>query len=146
MARSTSRWRRTALAWVDESGGVTVHSSTQHPSGTQEIVARVLGLPRSRVVVECLRMGGAFGGKEVQASPYAAVAAVGAWKTGRPVRYGSSPAGHGAHGQTPSVPRALLGRLRERRPIPCAAPRAVFGWRMEPRSVRAGDVAIVVSL
>ena len=75
-----------AIAWVDESGGISVHSSTQHPSGTQEIVARVPGLPRNRVVVECLRMGGAFGGKEVQASPYAAIAAVGAWKTRRPVR------------------------------------------------------------
>ena len=31
-------------------------------------------------------MGGAFGGKEVQANPWAAVAALGAWKTRRPVR------------------------------------------------------------
>jgi xanthine dehydrogenase large subunit len=75
-----------ALAWVDESGGVSLHSSTQHPSETQEVVARVLGLPRSQVTVECLRMGGAFGGKEVQANPWAAIAALGAWKTRRPVR------------------------------------------------------------
>jgi xanthine dehydrogenase molybdopterin binding subunit/xanthine dehydrogenase small subunit len=75
-----------ALAWLDEAGGVSLHSSTQHPSETQEIVARVLGLPRNQVTVECLRMGGAFGGKEVQANPYAAIAALGAWKTRRPVR------------------------------------------------------------
>ena len=31
-------------------------------------------------------MGGAFGGKEVQANSWAAVAALGAWKTRRPVR------------------------------------------------------------
>src|SRR5689334_16094137 len=31
-------------------------------------------------------MGGAFGGKEVQADPWAAIAALGAWKTRRPVR------------------------------------------------------------
>ena len=31
-------------------------------------------------------MGGAFGGKEVQANPWAAYAALGAWKTRRPVR------------------------------------------------------------
>ena len=31
-------------------------------------------------------MGGAFGGKEVQGAPYAALAALGAWKTKRPVR------------------------------------------------------------
>jgi xanthine dehydrogenase large subunit len=75
-----------AIGWMDESGGVAVHSSTQHPSETQEVVARVLGLARHQVTVECLRMGGAFGGKEVQANTWAAVAALGAWKTGRPVR------------------------------------------------------------
>ena len=75
-----------AIAWVDESGFIAVHSSTQHPSETQEVVARVLGVPRNHVTIECLRMGGAFGGKEVQANPYAAIAALGAWKTQRPVR------------------------------------------------------------
>jgi xanthine dehydrogenase large subunit len=74
-----------SIAWLDESGGVAVHSSTQHPSETQDVVARVLGIARHEVTVECLRMGGAFGGKEVQANPYAAVAALGAWKTRRPV-------------------------------------------------------------
>jgi len=75
-----------AIAWVDETGGVAAHSSTQHPSETQEVIARVLALPKSRVTVECLGMGGAFGGKEVQANAWAAIAALGAWKTRRPVR------------------------------------------------------------
>ena len=75
-----------ALAWLDETGGVALHSSTQHPSETQEVVARVLGVPRHRVTVECLRMGGGFGGKETQASAWAAIAALGAWKTKCPVR------------------------------------------------------------
>ena len=75
-----------ALAWLDEAGFMAVHSSTQHPSETQDIIARVLGVPRNHVTVECLRMGGAFGGKEVQANPYAAIAALGTWKTKRPVR------------------------------------------------------------
>src|SRR5262249_12053586 len=57
-----------------------------HPAETQLIVARVLGLPRHQITVECLRMGGAFGGKESQANPYAAIAALGTWKTRRPVR------------------------------------------------------------
>jgi xanthine dehydrogenase large subunit len=74
-----------SLAWLDESGGVAVQCSTQHPSETQAIVARVLGLAENRVTVECLRMGGAFGGKEVQANAFAAVAALGAWRTRRPV-------------------------------------------------------------
>ncbi len=75
-----------AIAWLDETGGVALHSSTQHPSETQEIVSRVLGRPRHEITVECLRMGGAFGGKEVQANTWAAIAALGAVKTGRPVR------------------------------------------------------------
>ena len=75
-----------AIAWLDESGGVALHSSTQHPAETQEIVARVLAKPKHQVTVECLRMGGAFGGKEVQANTWAAIAALGAVKTGRPVR------------------------------------------------------------
>jgi xanthine dehydrogenase large subunit len=75
-----------AIAWLDESGGMAVESSTQHPSETQDIVARVLGVQRNQVVVECLRMGGAFGGKETQANAWAAIAALGAKKTARPVR------------------------------------------------------------
>lgn len=75
-----------ALALVDESGAVLVHSSTQHPSETQEIVARVLGRPKNEVVVQCLRMGGAFGGKEVQANAWAAVAALAAVTLKRPAR------------------------------------------------------------
>ena len=75
-----------ALAYRDEDDQVIVHSSTQHPSETQAIVARVLGLPKNRVTCQSLRMGGAFGGKEVQANMWAAVAALGAEKTGRPVR------------------------------------------------------------
>ena len=75
-----------ALAYRDHDGGLMVHSSTQHPAETQEIVARVLGLPKHAVVVQCLRMGGAFGGKEVQANAWAAVAALAATKIGRPVR------------------------------------------------------------
>ncbi|PRP95122.1 xanthine dehydrogenase molybdopterin binding subunit [Enhygromyxa salina] len=75
-----------AIAAWDEAGEVVVHSSTQHPTETQIIVARVLGIPRNRVTCQSLRMGGAFGGKEVQANPYAAIAAVGAHATGRPVR------------------------------------------------------------
>ena len=77
---------QSAIAWLDESGGVAVESSTQHPAETQEIVSRVLGLSRHQVVVQCLRMGGAFGGKEVQANAFAAIAALGAHKTGRAVR------------------------------------------------------------
>jgi xanthine dehydrogenase large subunit len=74
-----------ALALVDESGQLFVQSSTQHPSETQDIVAHVLGLPAHQVTVQCLRMGGGFGGKEFQPHGLAAIAALGATLTGRPV-------------------------------------------------------------
>ena len=44
-----------------------VQSSTQNPSEVQSVVARVLGVPYAKVVCECRRMGGAFGGKEFEA-------------------------------------------------------------------------------
>ena len=75
-----------ALAHIDEGGQVFVQSSTQHPSETQEIIAHVLALRSSEVTVQCLRMGGGFGGKEMQPHGLAAIAALGATLTGRPVR------------------------------------------------------------
>ncbi|WP_425863184.1 xanthine dehydrogenase molybdopterin binding subunit [Arthrobacter sp. TWP1-1] len=75
-----------ALATVDEGGQIFVQSSTQHPSETQEILAHVLGLASHDITVQSLRMGGAFGGKEMQSHGFAAVAAIGTLLTGRPVR------------------------------------------------------------
>ena len=75
-----------SLAHVDEGGQVFVQSSTQHPTETQEIVAHVLGVPSHAVTVQCLRMGGGFGGKEMQPHGLAAIASLGATLTGRPVR------------------------------------------------------------
>ncbi|RJQ76643.1 xanthine dehydrogenase molybdopterin binding subunit [Pseudonocardiaceae bacterium YIM PH 21723] len=75
-----------ALAQVDENDQIFVQSSTQHPTETQEIVAHVLGLRSHEVTVQCLRMGGGFGGKEMQPHGFAAIAALGAVLTGRPVR------------------------------------------------------------
>lgn len=75
-----------SIALVDENGQIFVQSSTQHPTETQDIVAHVLGLPSHAVTVQCLRMGGGFGGKEMQPHGYAAIAALGSILTGRPVR------------------------------------------------------------
>ena len=78
----------TQASWAvpDGEGNLHVTSSTQHPSETQAVIAHVLGWPSHRIVVTSLRMGGGFGGKETQASSFAAVAALAAVKTGRPVR------------------------------------------------------------
>ncbi|MGI8432845.1 MAG: xanthine dehydrogenase small subunit, partial [Chthoniobacterales bacterium] len=78
----------TNAAWAEpgEDAGVFISSSTQHPSEVQHIVAHLLGVPMHRVVIECPRMGGGFGGKETQAAGLAALAALAATKTGRKVR------------------------------------------------------------
>jgi xanthine dehydrogenase large subunit len=75
-----------ALAIPGEDGEMTVHSSTQHPGEVQHVVAHMLHLPQSAVTVEIRRMGGGFGGKESQATQWAALAALGAHVTGRPCK------------------------------------------------------------
>ncbi len=75
-----------ALANPGEAGEIAVMSSTQHPSEVQHGVARLLGLPLNAVTVEVRRMGGAFGGKESQATIIAGIAAVLAWKARAPVK------------------------------------------------------------
>ena len=72
-----------AMAIPGEDDEVTVHSSTQHPSEIQHMVALVLGVPNNAVTTECRRMGGAFGGKETQGNLFACIAALVAKKTGR---------------------------------------------------------------
>ena len=69
-----------------EDEGVVVHTSNQHPSETQKLVAEVLDIPFHAVTVEVRRMGGGFGGKETQASPWACIAAIIARRTGKTVR------------------------------------------------------------
>src|SRR6202049_2595753 len=69
-----------------EFDAISVLSSTQNPSEVQEVIAHVLGLPINKVVVTTKRMGGAFGGKECQATHPAAIAALVAHKTKRPAR------------------------------------------------------------
>ncbi|MBK1881283.1 xanthine dehydrogenase molybdopterin binding subunit [Luteolibacter pohnpeiensis] len=75
-----------AWAEVDTEGGIHVVSSTQHPSEVQAIVAEVMGRTRNEVVVESLRMGGGFGGKETQGNAWASVCALAAQVTGQAVR------------------------------------------------------------
>jgi xanthine dehydrogenase large subunit len=75
-----------AIAIPQEDGGMLIHSSTQHPTEVQHIIAHALGLGVNKVAVQCRRMGGGFGGKESQAALIAAAAAVLAWKTHRPVK------------------------------------------------------------
>ena len=75
-----------AIALPQDDGAMHVVSSTQHPTEVQNIVAHALGVAAHLVVVQCRRMGGAFGGKESQPALIAAAAAILARKTGRPVK------------------------------------------------------------
>ena len=75
-----------AYAIPGEDREMLVHSSTQHPTEVQHMVAHALGVALHRVTVACRRMGGAFGGKESQPALFAAAAAVMARRIGRPVK------------------------------------------------------------
>ena len=75
-----------AIALPGEAGDLHIWSSTQHPTETQHVIGRVLGLPDNAITVEVRRMGGGFGGKETQSVHYAAIAALAASKTGRPAK------------------------------------------------------------
>ncbi len=75
-----------SFAFPGEGDEMTVHASTQDPTETQHIVARILGVPDAFVTVETRRMGGGFGGKESQACAWAAIAALAARVTGRPCK------------------------------------------------------------
>ena len=75
-----------AFAEPGDDGDITVWSSTQHPSEVQAVVAHALHVPRHQVVVTSPRMGGGFGGKETQGNAPAALVAIAAVRTNKPVR------------------------------------------------------------
>jgi xanthine dehydrogenase large subunit len=75
-----------AYAVPKEDGTMHVYSSTQHPGEVQHQVAHALDVPANDIVVECRRMGGAFGGKESQPGLFACIAALLAHETKRPVK------------------------------------------------------------
>ncbi|KIX06271.1 xanthine dehydrogenase, molybdopterin binding subunit [Rhinocladiella mackenziei CBS 650.93] len=69
-----------------EDGMMEVWSSTQNTMEVQEFVSQVTGMPRNRINSRVKRMGGAFGGKESRAVPFACALAVAAKKEKRPMR------------------------------------------------------------
>jgi xanthine dehydrogenase large subunit len=75
-----------AIAIPQEDGALLVHSSTQHPTEIQQLVAHALRRRANQITVQCRRMGGGFGGKETQPALLATAAAVLSHKTGRAVK------------------------------------------------------------
>jgi len=75
-----------AFAVPMENGCIRLTSGTQGPTFVQKIAARILNVPMHKIEVDVGRLGGAFGGKEDQATPWAVMAALGVHLTGRAVK------------------------------------------------------------
>lgn len=75
-----------SIAYPVEGGGVKIISSTQGPTAVQRAAARVLGIPMHKVEIDVTRLGGGFGGKEDQATPWSVMAALSALKLNHPVK------------------------------------------------------------
>jgi len=75
-----------ALAIPGPYNQMTVYSSTQNPNGTQNAVAKGLGVQLNQVSIILEQIGGGFGGKQHRANIVAAQAAVAAHTCNRPVR------------------------------------------------------------
>ena len=69
-----------------ESDEIEIISTTQDPSGTQETVSKILGIPRNRIVSKCKRLGGGFGGKETRINSINLPCVIAARKLNKPIR------------------------------------------------------------
>lgn len=65
-----------AYAEPMENGNIKITSSTQGPTAVQRTSAQVLGVAMHKIEVDVTRLGGGFGGKEDQATPWAVMAAL----------------------------------------------------------------------
>jgi xanthine dehydrogenase large subunit len=77
---------QTAFVIPQEDNDFKVFSSTQHPSETQQIIAKMLNQKSNTITVETRRIGGGFGGKETQSFIFAAICTLLAKKTKHPVK------------------------------------------------------------
>ena len=75
-----------AFAIPQEDNDFKVFSSTQHPSETQQVIAKMLNQKSNTITVETRRIGGGFGGKETQSFIFAAICTLLAKKTNLPVK------------------------------------------------------------
>ena len=74
-----------AFVLPKEDKDLIVYSSTQHPSETQQIIAKMLNQKSNSVTVLVRRIGGGFGGKETNFMT-SSICALLAYKTGNPVK------------------------------------------------------------
>ena len=69
-----------------ENGQIRISSSTQGPTAVQRTTATVLNVGMHKIEVDVVRLGGGFGGKEDQATPWAVMAALGVQILNKPVK------------------------------------------------------------
>lgn len=75
-----------AYGYPTEYGAIRLFSSTQGPTAVQRHAAKVLGVGMNHVEVDVTRLGGGFGGKEDQATPWAVLVALAVHVLRRPVK------------------------------------------------------------
>ena len=75
-----------AFVIPQEDNDFKIYSSTQHPSETQQIIAKMLNQKNNTINVEVRRVGGGFGGKETQSFIFAAICTLLSKKSKRPVK------------------------------------------------------------
>ena len=75
-----------AYARPKEDGSIIISSSTQGPTAVQRMVAQVLGIPMHKIEIDTVRLGGGFGGKEDQATPWAVMVALATQILQKPVK------------------------------------------------------------
>ncbi len=76
-----------AYAYPTENGSIRISSSTQGPTAVQKTIANVLGIAMHKVEVDVTRLGGGFGGKEDQATPWAVITALASYILKCPIKY-----------------------------------------------------------
>ena len=75
-----------AYCYPMENGNMMVHSSTQSPTAVQRTIAKVLDVSMHEIQVDVVRLGGAFGGKEDQATGWAVMTALASKILGKSVK------------------------------------------------------------
>ena len=76
-----------AYALPQENGSMRIYSSTQGPTAVQRHMAVVLDVPMHKLEVDVTRLGGGFGGKEDQATPWAIFCALACFHLKKPVKF-----------------------------------------------------------
>lgn len=77
---------QSAITIPNEGGSFKVISSTQSPTAVQRTASNILNIPMNKFEVDVVRLGGAFGGKEDQATHWAVFSALAAHKLNKPVK------------------------------------------------------------